>query len=91
MGVVFQARERSLQRDVAIKIVTADPLLSLAGHRRFQVEVESVAMLDHPNIVPIFGCGSVGPYRFFTMKLINGVLYRSGETISLLVRETPPN
>lgn len=72
MGLVLVARQRSLQRNVALKIVTADPLLSPARHRRFQVEVESVAMLDHPNIVPIYECGSVGPYRFFTMKLITG-------------------
>lgn len=72
MGLVLKARQRSLQRNVALKIVTADPLLSPARHRRFQVEVESVAMLDHPNIVPIYECGSVGPYRFFTMKLISG-------------------
>lgn len=72
MGLVLRAHQHSLRRDVALKIVTADPTLSPEAHRRFRVEVESVAMLDHPHIVPIFECGTAGPYRYFSMKLIRG-------------------
>ncbi len=72
MGVVFQARQVSLQRDVALKMIRAGGFASESERMRFQNEAEAVAQLDHPNIVPIY---EVGVYRgrpFFSMKLISG-------------------
>jgi hypothetical protein len=54
MGIVFQARERSLDRDVALKVLAFDPLLNPEAYACFEREAKLAARLDHPNFVPIF-------------------------------------
>ena len=71
MGVVFQARQRSLNRIVALKMVLAVGK-STTDSERFLVEARAVARLSHPHIVPIYEVGEQGGRPFFTMEFISG-------------------
>ena len=68
MGVVFKARQRDVPRVVALKVIRADGAVA-DDVRRFRNEVETVAGLDHPNIVPIYDAGERDRALYFSMKL----------------------
>jgi eukaryotic-like serine/threonine-protein kinase len=71
-GVVYKAWQRSPSRLVALKALRGGALASADGMRRFRAEIETVAALEHPNIVPLYDVGEHAGQPFFTMKLLEG-------------------
>lgn len=72
MGVVYQAHQFSLNRDVALKLILDANQSSPRAIGRFQLEAEAAARLHHPNIVPIYEIAEMEEQHFLTMKLIEG-------------------
>ena len=72
MGVVFLARQISLERKVAIKILPFLATLDSRRIRRFQNESQAVAGLDHPHIVEVYSVGTEDGVHFYAMQYIEG-------------------
>ena len=72
MGVVFRARQKSLDREVAVKMILTGVLADDDAVRRFYAEAQAVASLRHPGIVTVYEVGEFQGYHFFSMDYIQG-------------------
>lgn len=72
MGIVYAAVQESLGREVALKLLRPDQLLFPEARERFRREVQLVARLQHPGIVPIFTVGEERGVPYFAMERITG-------------------
>lgn len=82
MGVVYEARQISLNRSVALKVLPSVSLLSPTQLARFENEARAAASLHHDHIVPIYGVGSESGMRFFAMQ------YVDGSDVGAIIRES---
>lgn len=72
MGVVYRARQLPLDREVAIKLLSAGPWASRDFIARFEREAQNAARMQHPNIVTVFEVGNHDGLHFFSMRLVEG-------------------
>ena len=73
MGVVYRARQISLNRIVAVKLILAGHFADPAAVRRFKAEATAAAKLRHPNIVAIYEIGEEAGQNFFSMDYVEGL------------------
>ncbi|QEH35190.1 Serine/threonine-protein kinase PrkC [Aquisphaera giovannonii] len=72
MGIVYEAVQESLGRRVALKVLPDAAALDPRSLRRFQLESQAAASLDHPHIVPVYATGSAGGIPYYAMRFIDG-------------------
>src|SRR5215469_13839576 len=72
MGVVYEARQVSLNRPVALKVLGPGLGLTPKAVQRFRREAEAAAKLHHTNIVPVYATGEDKGSHFYAMELIEG-------------------
>ncbi len=82
MGEVFRARDQTLGREIAIKLLSGEIASNPALRERFRREARTLAALNHPNIVMVFSVEEVDGLNFMTMELVDG---------STISRDLPEN
>jgi len=88
MAMVYRAKDRQLEREVAVKVLPFSLAFDTEFVERFQREARTAAQLEHPNIIPIYRVGRSGRVIYFVMKFLRG-----GSLSSLLAQRkklTPP-
>jgi serine/threonine protein kinase len=83
MGIVYKARQVSLDRPVAVKMLLADHFQNATVMQRFLAEARAVAALDHPDIVKIYQIGECPLGHYFAME------YLDGQPLSLIIEKGP--
>lgn len=87
MGVVYRAKEISLDRIVALKVLPVSVLLDEQQLSRFKNEARAAATLDHPHIVPVYSVGVERGVHYYAMRLIDG--QSLAEIVSALATAEP--
>ena len=95
MGVVYRARDRTLNRQVALKVLPPEFALDRDRLARFEREVQAVAALNHPNIVTIYSVETVEGLPCFAMELVEGTtlsqtIRRHGLNVSEILKIAVP-
>jgi len=72
MGVVYRARDLTLNREVALKLMLAGQFAGEREVKRFRSEAQAAARLDHPNIVPLYEFGALESRPFLSMRFVDG-------------------
>jgi tRNA A-37 threonylcarbamoyl transferase component Bud32 len=76
MGVVYKARQKTLNRFVALKLLAPERVHDTRFAERFAREAQALAALNHPNIVTIYDFGQAGGFYFLLMEFVDGVNLR---------------
>ena len=72
MGVVYEAKQVSLGRRVALKVLPFAAAIDPKQRQRFQIEAQAAAQLHHPHIVPIFSVGCDQGIHYYAMQFVEG-------------------
>ncbi len=72
MAIVYEAEQIPLRRRVALKVLPYSAVPDSRQRERFQLEARAAALLNHPNIVPVYAVGSEGDQHYYAMRLIEG-------------------
>lgn len=72
MGVVYKARQTTLGRIVAVKMIVSGRLATEQDVQRFQIEAQAAAGLQHPNVVAIHEVGEHQGWHYFSMDYVRG-------------------
>ncbi len=72
MGVVYLARQKDLNRRVALKMILAGPHAGVQERERFRIEAQAAAQLQHPNIVQIYEIGEAGGHPYLALEYVHG-------------------
>src|SRR5260221_3265689 len=88
MGIVYEARQVSLNRRVALKVLPFAAALDPRALARFRQESQAAAQLDHPHIVHVYGVGSDRGIHFYAMQYIEG--QSLAQVIAGMIRAAEP-
>src|SRR5262245_37485999 len=87
MGVVYEAEQTSLARRVALKVIRPELLFFEGARERFRREIEAVARLSHPAVVPVLASGEQDGVPYYVMELLTG---RTVQEITAALADSDP-